>query len=129
MTREERDTLKVGSSQGWDGSVPSQELGCGRARCNSAPINTASAKSINGGTYKMGLDAMGHEALRSSYRVWLREQVQWLDQLKTVMDRDGMVAAWKMIERRQEAIGIEYGLWAQNNEGGNDDRMDQEVAD
>ncbi len=78
----------------------------------------------------MGMDEMCHEALRSSYRVWLREQDQWLEQLKTVMDRDGMYAAWTMIERRQEAIGIEYGLWAENNnEGGNDARMDEAVAD
>ncbi len=75
-------------------------------------------------------DKRNHEALRSSYRVWLREQGQWLEQLKTVMDRDGMYAAWTMIERRQEAIGIEYGLWAENtNEGGSDDRMDEAVAD
>ncbi len=74
-------------------------------------------------------DKRNHEALRSSYRVWLREQDQWLDQLREVLGRDGELAAWTMIERRQEAIGIEYSLWAENNnEGGNDDRMDEAVA-
>ncbi len=75
-------------------------------------------------------DKRNHEALRSSYRVWLREQDQWLDQLREVLGRDGELAAWTMIERRQEAIGIEYGLWAENtNEGGSNDRMDEAVAD
>ncbi len=75
-------------------------------------------------------DKRGHEVLRSSYRVWLREQDQWLDQLREVLGRDGELAAWTMIERRQEAIGIEYGLWEENtNEGGGDDRMDEAVAD
>ncbi len=52
-----------------------------------------------------------HEALRSSYRVWLRDCCIGLEVLKRTLDRDGLVEGWRMIERWQESIEVEYRLW------------------